>query len=125
MTLTPADIRTEWPRIEGQMAAACGTGYPAVEVYHACRRGSAVLYLCPEGWVVLEGYTREDTGEREVIVLAAYALGEANLLDQYSGEMEEIARNYGAKTLAFRRLKDAPWTVKGWRMRAAEYEKEL
>lgn len=124
MTLTPADIRTEWQRIKASVAEACGS-YPAEEVYHACRSGRAVLYLCPEGWVVMEGYTREDTGQKEVLILAAYALGEANFLDQYAGEMEQIARNYGAKTLAFRRLKDTPWTVKGWRMRAAEYEKEL
>lgn len=124
MKLQPADIRAEWQRIKASVAEACGS-YPAEEVYHACRSGQASLYLCPEGWVVLEGYIREDTGHKEVLVLAAHAIGDGNLLDQYADDMAEIARNYGAKTLAFRRLKDAPWTVKGWRMRAAEYEKEL
>ncbi len=124
MTLTPADIRVEWPRIAAQVRGACGS-YPAEEVYAACRYGTAHLYVCDDGWCVLEGYTRDDTGELEVLVLLAYGKSSISMLDAYGSEIEEIARNYGAKTLVFRRLKDAPWSSKGWRMRAAEYVKEL
>lgn len=106
------------------MLEACGP-YPAEEVYAACRFGRAHLYLCPEGWVVLERYIREDTGEAELLVLLAYGEAYESLFHKYNDELETLARNCGAKTLAFRRIKDSPWGTYGWKMRAVEYVKEV
>lgn len=124
MSFKPADIRHEWPRIKAAVAEACGS-YPAEEVYHACRSGNAHLYVCPEGFVVLKSYKRHDTGADEVLIVVGWGQSDDSLIRTRLPEIEEIARKSGAKTLAYRRLKDSPWHGNGWRMRATEYEKEL
>lgn len=124
MSFVPADVRVEWPRIKAAVAEACGT-YPPEEVYHACRTGEAHLYVCEDGFVVLKGYKRHDSGTDEVLILLAWGQGQDSLVITRLPEIEEIARKSGAKTLAYRRLKDSPWHTNGWRMRATEYEKEL
>lgn len=124
MTLTPADIRVHWASIKEDLGDACGS-YPIEEVYAACRSGSAQLYTCPEGFVILEGYTAESTGLKEVNILAASATSAKNMLDTYIGAIRDIARDYGAKTLVFRRLKDSQHGCKGWKLRASEYVMEI
>lgn len=124
MSLTPADIRVEWPRIKAAATDAAGS-YPVEEVYHACRSGRAHLYVCQDGFVVLEQYVRGDTGLAEVNVLLAAGAGFDNLFHKYAGEIADIARKCGAKTLCFRRLKTCKASAFGWRMRATEYEMEL
>lgn len=124
MTLQPADIRREWPRIKADVIAACGS-FPYEEVYAACRYRHAALYTCPEGFVVLETYTSVTDGAVEMNVMLASGSSPHNLLARYSPELDEIARNCGADRVVFRRLKDAAPVVQGWRMRACEYVKEL
>lgn len=124
MKLQPADIRREWPRIKPAVIEACGS-FPYEEVYAACRYGQAALYVCPEGFCVLEQYTAVSDGAPEMNVLLAHAHGEGSMLDAYAGELAEIGRQNGADRVVFRRLKDAAPVVKGWRHRASEYVMEL
>ncbi len=127
MALKPADIRREWPRIRQEVAAIlAGDDEPPEELYAECRFGRAQLYTCPEGFVVLKKYRREDNGRPELLLWMAQGAG-GGLLRRYLPQLEQIARDTGAATLAFRtrrrgfeRLLD-----QRWRLRAVEYQLDI
>lgn len=127
MALQAADIRREWPRIRGAVAAIlAGDGETPEEVYAECRFGHAQLYTCPEGFVVLKKYRREDNGRPELLLWLAQGAG-GGLTPRYLPQLEQIARDVGAATLAlrtrrrgFERLLDPRW-----RLRAVEYQLDI
>lgn len=127
MELRPADIRREWPRIRAAVTAIlAGDEETPEEVYAECRYGRAQLYVCEQGFVVLKKYPREDSARPELLVWLAQGEG-VGLLHRHLPQLELIAREIGAATLAFRtRRRGFGRLLDGrWQLRALEYQLKI
>lgn len=103
--LTPAQIRSEWDRVRPQLEGlAKGQDWRPEDVYAECLYGRAVLYTCPEGFVVLKELVNQYSGEKYLFIWVACGSGSVEghtLINWYWPQISVIAQSVGANRVSF------------------------
>lgn len=119
------DIRLKWDEIHESL---CDTLHPSErveEVYYKCRAKKAFLFLCEEGYIVVEELFEEP--ESKILhVWIAYGKG-TNLLEKYNEDINQLAKSVGANKITFRTQRKGFERAlpDGWCMDHIEYQKRV
>ncbi len=130
MRLRRVDVRDYWQQIKPHVEEIL-KGYDDIpeEVYAACRGGYAHLFMGEDdvGFTILKE-TLEGT-RKNLFLWISYKKQESNSTDgmSYLEDIEQIAKQIGAKSMTFRTKRRGFERVLGsdWRVGFIEYEKKL
>lgn len=127
--LKPANIRDRavWQRIRPHLEYVRdirGGDWHPEDIWAACSRGDAFLFMADEGFVVLKPMRDDFSGVRFLLVWLAYGEG-GDCIDRYQDDLIEIARQAGYSRLQFWRRPRGEVQAKGWQKQYTIYELEI
>lgn len=100
MKLLFADPDTIWNKIREPLLGICKEELPE-HVYASCKNGSAFLFVSDDGFVILQerfGFCNE---KKLFVWKAAKFDGASNVIENYMGDILEIAKGIGASKVEF------------------------
>lgn len=104
MPLLPSDYRVEWDRIRPGVVEALKhqrEGIRPEDVYFDLRSNRAVLFTCEDGFLILKEAANEAEGTKDLFIWLAYSHTRGSIIEKYSGEVDQIARNAGLVGIQF------------------------
>lgn len=127
MRLEQQDIRLQWDTIKPAIQALkdrYNLNWRPEDVYGACIAKRAFLYMDGSNFVILHDRINEFTAKVELFVWIAHS-EDMNSLNDYFGDICEIAKGIGADMITFSSQRPGFLKVadkKGWRIRETIYE---
>lgn len=102
-----SDIRREWDWVKVGVEEVCRANrnltYRPEDVYAACVNRQAVLWTCPDGFIITTTLTDEFTGEKTLFLWLAWAKSRGtSLLTKYQGFLERATKEAGYSILETR-----------------------
>ena len=127
--LEAANIRDEaiWAKVRYALSYVKdirGGDWMPEDVFAACSRGEAFLFMAEEGFVILKPMRNDFTGAPFLLVWMAYGEG-GDCIDKYQDDLIEIARQAGYLRLQFWRRPRGEVSAKGWQKQYTIYELEI
>lgn len=126
MRLLLANISDVWHRIESVAEPLLDfDGTSAQQVRLECEDGKSLCFASLDGVAIVKLLPyHEAPGEFELFIWLAVSTGPHGAFEAYLPEIEQVARDLGAKHMSFRSPRPG-WTKKlpdKWRIREIEYE---
>lgn len=129
MRLELADIDEVWERV-GVLAERVldGADFTAEDILRECRRGHALCFYA-SGWgmVIAKLHPNRRHNDLELVVWLAVSFGPGQAVEEFSPELDEIARRMQAKRVVFSTFRPG-WVRRpppGWTMREMTFEREV